>query len=493
MTTISLKEAYAKRQTARSSEVFDKNFEYMLEHFVALEDIEPSSPTFNKVLEGLVKVDERLHKLQSKLPVTVATAENLWENLRKSVEVKKPVVLEVKKSMVELLGFYSTLYDLCSYKVNPTLVEAFKPTKDIVFEHIVPATWENPQILQEFKTVTDRDAVSLVFGLSPIKPPIGLKETKNVLLTELKVEVEQLKELNNAIQKLQGISNKFPMLTALNSKLGDLIKNLSTIISGGGNIVQGGYIQARSTLGSAVGLYDAMQEFFTQDLKIILGLPEFATAKQQPSVALKDIHKDTGGNETDELSKIKKVLSGRLTPSAMNTFFKYITGGSAPQLGKLIDVKKLVEDFTNMTYQELQQLSGAAASLPPAKQVDAATGPALQAVGQAAQGQGQAQPDNGPDVDTSGPTTPDKLQAMIKKHNNDLMKVAALFQTSTGKPLSDASLVFLMKKHAEGKEKEIMAALTKIADTNQKNQQAQPQAQPVPQPTTQSQPVQPTT
>jgi hypothetical protein len=338
-----------------------------------------------------------------------------------------------------------------------------------VFEHLVPATWENPEILKEIRTMTDKEAVSFVFGLSRIKPPIGLKESSG-LLKELKVDFDKLQELNNAINKLKSLADAYPQLKTLAKSVEELRANMSNVMQQKG-VIAGGVAQAAKNIGKANFAYDALQKFFTQDLKMILELPEIDKVKAQPDQPI------SAALGTD-VSKVQKIITGRMNPGIFSQFIRFVTGGMQPNIASVLKVDDFAKDLVGLSYNQLKALSTQATSLLPAKQVDAATGPVLQQAGEEAKAEGNGQaPGNEPEVDTSGPTTPDKLQAMLKKNNNDLMKTAVQFLNADGKSLTDANLVFLIKKHAEGKDKDVLSALTKAAQRNQPTGQPPP-AQP---------------
>lgn len=459
-TATNLKEAFERKQAEKTQRLNEERKTFLLENFVALEDLEPSSDTFGKVLDGLTKLDERLQNIQ--LPLTAKKGTDLWEELRVSIETKNPNKKLVTENVVGLLNFYATLYELATLKVTPVFT-----TDDVLHnaftKHLQEGVWMNQQILQEVNEMTDKQAVSLILGSPKVKPVILLSEGKE-LLTELQVNTDKLKELSAAIGKVAQLTNKYPTMTNLKQAVESLNKSLSNVVQNKG-IVGGGYLEASRTLKKATLLYDAFQEFFTGDMKVVAGLPEMEGAKTAPDQPLKQ-------SLAANAEKVTKIIQARLQPSRISGFLNAIMGQDSPQLGSVIKPAGFAEDVMSLSFNQLKILAGEAAALPPTATVEKATAEVAQQVSNAAQTQPQ-QPGNAQAVaNPQGPTTTANLKALASIHGKDVMAIVANFIDKDGKPLNDKVRSELMnlyaKKDIKGIQNKLLLA-AKAVDENPAN------------------------
>jgi len=372
--TTTLKEA---RETKRQLAAF-LNEEFLDQHFVSLEQLIQDPIVFESTISSITKLDKRIRQNPEKIQGITKEINKSLSNLREAVEAEQPQKEIVVKALAEAIGLYAAFYHDACKKTNPFfLSEAVQKT--VMFECSPPDCWNQPTIQKEINQLSKKDATPFSIGIASVKFPIALNETKQIL-SELKVDVAKLQELSQAIEQLNSIVAKNPGLKTLANAVSQMRKSMSNVVRNQG-VLGGGNLEAGRTIARANVLYDAMFEFFNQDLKVILGMEELQAAKAQPDETVAKVVGAQGGYS------VQKLFAARLQPDHFSGFLKFITGGAKPNISSVLKISSLAADLTNMTYNQLTTLSQDGQSLTPATKIDQSVGPTIQ---QAAQEQPQS-------------------------------------------------------------------------------------------------------
>jgi hypothetical protein len=123
-------------------------------------------------------------------------------------------------------------------------------------------------------------------------------------------------------------------------------------------------MEAQKTITRANVLYDAMFEFFVQDLPVIMDMAELERAKQRPDQPINAVL----GN-VDSI-KVEKLFAARLQPTHWSNIMRYLTGGTKPNISSIINIDSFARDLATFTFQQLEALSKEGAGLPPPTQVE---------------------------------------------------------------------------------------------------------------------------
>lgn len=346
--------------TRRQQEKLEKNLSYLVENYVALEDIDPTQKdTFPKVLESLSVLDDKLQKLKETMPKTAQTADQLWEELRESVEVRKPVKAKVKENLVNVVEFYAFLYEQASNRVT---TPKFLQTQGQ--EHQRQGTWEKEFFIKEIRGMSDRQAVSLTLGTPRVKHLVVLDEAK-LFLQEFKVDNNKIALVQQAIKRLEELMKKYPQLKTLKATIDGFDTQIEQIMGSEEPLMGPGLYQAEKTLVQANFLYGALRNFLTRDMGVILNLKDLKPAQVDPDKSLKQILGDANS------SKIEQIIQNRLKPGTLNWLKSTFTAGFKPDLDDVLKnhggTGALAQEIMELTYNQLKGIATDAAALPDPK------------------------------------------------------------------------------------------------------------------------------
>lgn len=334
--------------------------------FVAFEEIEADD--FKK--EQLIKSLENLDKVvkESGFYKFSKVAETAWnEIIAESIKTSdKQDALVLKEKLMNGIGIYSMLVRQARKVVNRDVFfvkeNKSKQENSFLFEIVEPLIW-NAELQEEVEKLMTSEVAAKVFLLGKnVKHPVSLSESYK-FLNELKVDANTLREIQAAIEKLQGVANKYKNLGTLSQAIKELRANLTNVVSNKG-ILSGGNMEAQKTITRANVLYDAMFEFFVQDLPVIMDMAELERAKQRPDQPINAVL----GN-VDSI-KVEKLFAARLQPTHWSNIMRYLTGGTKPNISSIINIDSFARDLATFTFQQLEALSKEGAGLPPPTQVE---------------------------------------------------------------------------------------------------------------------------
>jgi hypothetical protein len=256
-------------------------------------------------------------------------------------------------------------------------------------------------------------------------------------LNELKVDANTLREIQAAIEKLQVVANKYKNLSTLSQAIKELRANLTNVVSNKG-ILSGGNMEAQKTITKANVLYDAMFEFFAQDLPVIIDMAELENAKQRPDQPINAVL----GN-VDSI-KVEKLFAARLQPTHWSNIMRYLTGGTKPNISSVINVDSFARDLATFTFQQLQSLSKEGAGLPPPAQVEKQSAEALKDNGLLGNSE------NGQPANTTPGATQKQVAELKTKYPDNPLMAASEIKLPDGTTIPDDMLGKFVRMSGKG-------------------------------------------
>jgi hypothetical protein len=407
------------------------------ENVVFTESLTPFSEEFASTLKSLTLFEDRIQKMKMVYPELHKESDKLWTSLNE-VNSKRDVKL-IRENIANIINLY------CHVQEELTMTE----------EHPFKGTWANLQIREEISKADVPNNSKLLFGIPKIKRAmVSLNEGK-MLLSE-RLETKDLMKVQNAIERLKELLSKYP-LQAISKKINDFDNKFKQLINDE-HLLQDR--RAVSLITQAQALYGALTKFFSQDMVMIMKMDEFKSAKDNPDSPIKDI-------EGIDVDAIIKMITSRLTPSLLGKIVNYFDNSLSKlksyfgdfqeqDKNKTIDkilnkdeIMSLANEIVFMNFNQLSELVNASKGLPKPQSIATITN----------------NQQNQSNVDTDGPTTPDKLEALKTKFGNDTASILANFNDKDGNPLDGTAINSIMSAVKSGKN--IIDILSTFAKGNQ--------------------------